>query len=304
MTAPCIAILSRRPDLYSTRRLVAAAEHLGAVPLVLDPGACLLALDSAGSVLYHGTERLVSCAAAIPRIGSPITRLGGRLLRHFASEGSYCLNGAAALELARDKFAALQVLVQAGVPVPTTVYFSDPQQREMAMAQVGWPLVSKLLEGSQGVGVMLAESAASARGLLDTLLHLQQEAVVQRYLAGREDIRVIVLAGQILAAMRRRAPLDDFRSNLHRGGEATPVGDLPAAWAAIALRATTALGLDFAGVDLMADGDGQALVLEVNPVPSLEGIERVSGVDIADAIMRRVLAAALPIPHPSGRRPG
>lgn len=303
MTAPRIAILSRRPDLYSTRRLVVAATQRGAVPLVLDPGACLLALDSAGSVLYHGDEPVPSCAAAVPRIGSPITRLGGRLLRHFAGQGSYCLNGAAALELARDKFAALQALVQAGVPVPRTAYFSDPQQREMAMAQVGWPLVSKLLEGSQGVGVMLAESAASARGLLDTLLHLQREAVVQRYLAGREDLRVIVLAGRILASMRRRAPLDDFRSNLHRGGEAAPVGDLPATWAAIALRATAALGLDFAGVDLMADADGQALVLEVNPVPSLEGIERVSGVDVADAIMGRVLAA-LPIPHPSGRRPG
>ena len=289
---PRVAILSRHVELYSTRRLLDAVVAAGADPVLLQPEQCLLMLHDTQAALYYGSTPLAPCAAVIPRVGTPITHLGARLLRYFAGEGSCCLNSAGALELSRDKFASLQALVAAGVAVPQTAYFTQAGQRDLAVSSLGMPLVQKLLSGSQGVGVSLADTPAAARGMLDTVLHLQHEAMAQRFLSGRQDIRVIVLFGKVIAAMRREASAEDFRSNLHCGGRASALPDLPEDFAVIARRSAAALGLGFAGVDIMLAEDQRPLVLEVNPVPSLEGIEAVTGQDIAGTLVKALLRQA------------
>lgn len=285
-----IVVLSRFGNLYSTRRLLQAIAARGMEPLLLAPEQCLLSLNGQHAELYVNGEVLPHCAAVIPRIGGPITALGARLLRYFAGAGTLCLNGAGALQLARDKFASLQVLVTAGIAVPQTLYFTDARQREVALEMLGTPLVHKLLQGSQGVGVSLADSPMAARGMLDTFLSLQHEAMIQQYLPGRQDVRVIVLFGKVMAAMVRESPAEDFRSNLHCGGRARAWSDLPDTWADVARKAVVALGLDFAGVDLMADADQNPLVLEVNPSPSLEGVEKTTGISIAEEIVTALQA--------------
>lgn len=297
---PRVAILSRHAELYSTRRLLDAVAAVGAEPVLIQPERCLLLLDEMQAHLYYGSSLVAPCAAVIPRVGGPITRLGSRLLRYFAGAGSRCLNTAESLELSRDKFASLQALVTAGVAVPKTAYFTQMEQRDLAISVLGTPLVHKLLHGSQGVGVHLADTPMVARGMLDTFLHLQHEAMAQRFLGGRQDFRVLVLFGEVIAAMRREASTKDFRSNLHCGGRARALPDLPEEWAAIARRSVAALGLGFAGVDIMLDKDHSPLVLEVNPVPSLEGIERVTGQDIAGRLVKALLDE---IPFPSPRPP-
>lgn len=278
-------MLSRFAHLYSTRRLLEAIEEQGLEPVLLAPEQCLLMLQGTQANLYYQGELLNHCAALIPRVGGPITRLGARLLRYFAGAGTVCLNAAEALELARDKFASLQVLVAAGIAVPQTVYFTEMAQRDQAVSLVGTPLIHKLLSGSQGLGVSMAETVTAARGMLDSFMQLQHEAMVQSFLSGREDIRVLVLYGEVIAAMRRRASEEDFRSNLHCGGHALMLAELPAAWAEVARQSALALGLGFAGVDLMPDQQGNPLVLEVNPVPSLEGIETITGINIASLMV-------------------
>lgn len=282
---PRVAVLSRFPALYSTQRLLQAVDAAGMEAVLLAPEHCLLTLNGVHADLYVQGEKFSHCAAVIPRVGGPITALGARLLRYFAGVGTFCLNSAEALQLARDKFASLQALAAAGVAVPQTVYFTESGQKELVLQMLGTPVVHKILQGSQGVGVCLAETPVAARGILDTLLSLQHEAMVQRFLPGRQDVRVIVLFGEVVAAMRRESAADDFRSNLHCGGHASSFPDLSDSWAEIARKAAAALGLDFAGVDLMADADQNALVLEVNPVPSLEGIEKSSGVDVAGRVL-------------------
>lgn len=290
---PRIAILSRHTGLYSTRRLLDAVAAVGAEPVLLQPEHCLLLLDNTETQLYYGSSLLAPCTAVIPRVGGPLTHLGSRLLRYFAGEGSCCLNSAESLELSRDKFASLQVLVTAGIAVPKTAYFTQMGQRDLAVSALGTPLVHKLLSGSQGVGVSLAETDMAARGMLDTFLHLQHEAMIQRFLPGRQDFRVIVLFGEVIAAMRRDASAEDFRSNLHCGGQASALLDLPEDFAAIACLSVASLGLGFAGVDIMLAEDQRPLVLEVNPVPSLEGIEGVTGKDIAGTLVKALLQQAL-----------
>ena len=286
------AILSRYPTLYSTRRLQAVLQERGVDCAILQPERCAMSLQGGAFCLYYDGRAMAPAQAVVPRFGSPLTQLGVRLLWHFAAQGSYCLNSGDALLRARDKFLSLQMLAAASLPVPDTWYLADTPAGEVAMAQLGMPLVSKLLSGSQGVGVNLAESRGGARALVDTLLQLQHETLLQRFLPGREDYRVIVLGGQVLAAMRRKAGAEEFRSNLHRAGTAELVdaAELAGSLGEFAVAAVAALGLDFAGVDLMADGQGGHVILEVNPVPSLEGIERVSGIDIAGKVADHVLS--------------
>ncbi|MGC9128430.1 MAG: ATP-grasp domain-containing protein [Acidithiobacillus sp.] len=280
-----VALLSRQPELYSTRRLQQALAECGLQVVRLAPEEFILDLDGGFAWRHRGAEG-AEVAAVLPRVGSPLTQLGARILRHFAAQGAYCLNGADALLAARDKFGSLQILRGAGLPVPRTAYFAHPSQRDMLLDALPPPVVIKLLSGSQGVGVNLAESREAASALLDTLLHLKHEAMVQEYLPGRSDLRIIVLGGKVLAAMERQASTRDFRSNLHCGGQAR-AWDLEAldeTAQELARRASAALGLELAGVDLMRAEDGSLRVLEVNPVPSLEGIETATGVDIAAAI--------------------
>ncbi len=308
MTAcPRIAILSRQAGLYSTRRLVEAVRSEGGEPVVLQPEQCVLALEDGAFSLWYEDRLLEPVAGVIPRIGSPITALGMRLLEHFSAMGSYCLNSASSFFLARDKWTSLQILARAGIPVPRSWYLSQTGQRETVLAHAGVPVVAKLLQGSQGVGVTLAESQAAARGLVDTLLHLEGEAVVQEVLPGRRDYRLLVLQGRVIAAMGRTAAEGEFRSNLHCGGTAFALSpaELDTWLAGLATASATALGLDFAGVDLMPDAEGGFRVLEVNPVPSLEGIEKTSGTDIARQIaefMMRQIDGGAGSPGPSGSR--
>ncbi len=299
-------LLSRHPDLYSTRRLRAALEERWVPVRILHPERCVAVLQEGKAILYYEEELLTPPTWVIPRIGAPLTALGARLLLHFQQMGSLCLNPGKALALARDKFLSLQILAAAGLPVPDTWYLADGSGLRGALEQLGVPLVSKLLAGSQGIGVNLIESPSAARGLADTLLHLQHELILQRYLPGRTDLRLLVLYGQVIAAMERRAGSNEFRSNLHCGGSARALdpGQLDPRLREWAIAACVALDLDFAGVDLMADGKGGYVILEVNPVPSLEGIEGVTGLDLAGQIVAALMKqASSAVPQQSSRVP-
>jgi ribosomal protein S6--L-glutamate ligase len=286
-----LAILSRGPHLYSTRRLVEAATARSLEVAVLDPLHCVVALGAGDPAVVHRGRPLSLPRYVIPRIGASITVFGLAVLRQLEALGAHSANASEAVARARDKLRSLQLLVAGGLAIPATAFARRRDELRAAIARVGGPpVVLKLIEGAQGVGVMLAESYESAESVLDALHWLRQDILIQAYLraaAGR-DVRVLVVAGRALAAMERQAGEGDFRANLHRGGSARAL-ELRPELAATAERAAAAIGLAVAGVDLLLV-DGQPLVLEVNASPGLEGIERVSGLDLAGAIVDSLLA--------------
>lgn len=287
-----LAILSRNPRLYSTRRLVEAARAQGHVVRVLDPLRCYLRIaPGAFQIRYKGRE-LSGFDAVIPRVGASITRYGTAVLRHFETVGVYSPNGSDAIACARDKLRCQQLLAAAGVGMPLTVVGDNPDDTADLLAMLGAPPhVIKLNEGSQGMGVVLAESRQASRSVIEAFRGLYAEFLVQEFVAeaGGADIRCLVLDGEVIAAMQRQAGQDDFRSNLHRGGSAGQV-QLSEPERALAITAARIVGLRIAGVDLLRSQRGP-LVLEVNSSPGLEGIEAVSGLDVASRIVRHVAQA-------------
>lgn len=286
-----MAILSRKRSLYSTSRMVEAIRQRGHRALVLDTLRCNLVLARGHPrMTYRGVE-VRGLDVVIPRIGASITPYGLAVVSHLESMGVPVLNDAPSIARSRDKLRCLQLLTRAGLDVPRTVMARDREHLSELLEEVGGlPAVVKLLRGTQGVGVMLASTIAELQGILATFQDLGQEFVLQelvRESRGR-DLRALVVGGRLVGAMRRKAKSGEFRSNLHRGGQGKPVMPAPA-YVEAALRATRAVGLEVAGVDLLETRSGPK-VLEVNSSPGFEGMERATGLDVAGAIVDRALA--------------
>ncbi|MEM1422766.1 MAG: 30S ribosomal protein S6--L-glutamate ligase [Planctomycetota bacterium] len=282
-----LAILSREPKGYTVRRLVEAAEERGHSARVLDTLRFSMLLEDDGPELFYSGKRLSTYDAVIPRIGPSITYYGVTVMRQFEALDAFCLNQAQAIISARDKLLSLQLLSSFGVPIPETAFVRDRKDVIGAIERVGGaPVVIKLLEGSQGVGVILAETQKIAEAILETLQSAKQNVLVQKFVAeskGR-DVRALVVGDRVVGAIRRVAQGTEFRSNIHRGGSAEVV-DLEPAYRRTALKAARVLGLRVAGVDMLEGKDGPQ-VMEVNASPGLEGIETATGSDLAGEIVR------------------
>lgn len=278
------AILSGRPDLYSTRRLLEEATRAGMDTEVVDYRRCSLGIGATSSVTYEG--RNLYPQVVIPRIGHRSTRFGAAVVRQFQSMGVRSTAQAGGILRARDKFATLQALAAAGVPVPATSAARTPSGISEVLEFVGGaPVVVKLLEGTHGSGVVLAETRKAAESLLAAFHQLDADMCVQEFVkeARGEDLRAFVVNGRVIASMRRKAAPGEFRANLHQGGEAFPV-ELSAEEEKIAVAAAACVGLDVAGVDILRTERGP-LVLEVNVSPGLQGIEKATGVNVAEQIV-------------------
>jgi len=281
-----IAILSRARNSYSTRRLVAAAEGRGHVADVLDVLKLDISLERGYPDLYYRGRPLPDYDAAIPRIGSSITFFGTAAVRQLEQMDVFCANTAVGIANSRDKLRCLQMLSRHDIGMPATEFVRREQALLPAIERVGGvPVVIKLLEGTQGVGVILAETLEVAESVIETLHSARQNVLIQKFVAesrGR-DVRAFVVGDRVIAAARRVARAGEFRSNLHRGGKAEPL-QLDEEYETAAVRAAQIVGLRVAGVDLLEGTDGPA-VMEVNSTPGLQGIETATGIDVAGAII-------------------
>lgn len=281
-----IALLSRNANLYSTKRLVGAARRRGHSVKVIDALRCYMNINAAAPEVHYRGQRLEGYDAVIPRIGASITYYGLAVLRQFEAMGVPSLNAATGIARSRDKLLALQLLSRKGIGMPVTGFAHAPDDTADLIGLVGGaPLVVKLTEGTQGVGVVLCETPSAATSVIEAFRGLDAHFLIQQFVkeAGGSDLRCFVVGGQVVAAMMRTAPPGEFRSNLHRGGSAQKV-DITRLERATAIRAARILGLNVAGVDLMRTGSGP-MVLEVNSSPGLEGIEAATGVNIAAAVI-------------------
>ena len=286
-----IAILSRSGGLYSTARLKEAALERGHEVAVVDYLRCYMDITARRpKVLFRGEE--VRPDAIIPRIGATYTFYGAAVVRQFEMADVFSLASSDGISRSRDKLRSMQILTRSGVGIPTTSFAHDSQDIEGILEVVGGPpVVVKLLEGTQGVGVVLAETRKAAESVISAFRQLDANFLVQEFIgeAGGADIRAFIVGGEVVASMKRQSPPGDFRSNLHRGGNAEKVTLSPNE-RATAIRAAQAMGLNVAGVDLIQSDHGP-MVLEVNSSPGLEGIEAVSEVDIAGAIVSYIETA-------------
>ena len=277
-----IAILSRNSKLYSTRRLVEAAEARGHEVDVLDVLRCYMNITSMKPEVHYKGENLTGYDAVIPRIGASVTFYGTAVLRQFEMMNVYPLNESVAISRSRDKLRALQLLSRRGIGLPVTGFAHRPDDVDDLIKMVGGaPLVIKLLEGTQGIGVVLAETAGAAESVIEAFMGMKANILVQEFIkeAGGADIRCFVVGEKVVAAMKRQGKEGEFRSNLHRGGSANLIRITPAE-RATAVRAAKTMGLNVCGVDLLRSNHGP-VVMEVNSSPGLEGIEAATGKDIA-----------------------
>jgi len=279
-------VLSRNSSLYSTSRIVLAARARGHDVSVIDPLDFQIVVSRGRPTLFVGGASVPRFDIVIPRIGASITNYGLAVVRQFDLMGVPVLNGAVAIARSRDKLRALQLLTRRNIDVPTTVCARTPAGIEAALSLVGGcPAIVKLQQGTQGIGTMIAETSQAVHSLLETLWAIKQDIVLQKYVreSKKRDIRAIVVGGKVVAAMRRVAKPGEFRSNLHRGGKGDGM-NLGAAYRSAAIKATKAMGLEVAGVDML-EGKGGPKILEINSSPGLEGIERASGIDVASSIV-------------------
>lgn len=284
-----IGILSRNSALYSTSRLVQAAENRGHQVEVIDPLLCYMDITSTRPTVYFRSRKLDDFDAVIPRIGASVTFYATAVLRQFEMMGVYCLNESVAISRSRDKLRALQLLARKGVGMPVSGFaHSTKMTGELIRLVGGAPLVIKLLEGTQGKGVVLAETQGAAESVIDAFRDLDEYFLVQQFVKEAEgaDIRCFVVGDKVVASMMRKAKAGEFRSNLHRGGSAVPVKLTPEE-RKTATRAATAMGLNVSGVDILRSKQGP-LVIEVNSSPGLEGIEKSTGFDVATAIIQYI----------------
>lgn len=281
-----IAILSRNSKLYSTRRLVEAAQARGHEVDVLDVLRCYMNITSMKPEVHYKGENLTGYDAVIPRIGASVTFYGTAVLRQFEMMNVYPLNESVAISRSRDKLRALQLLSRRGIGLPVTGFAHRPDDVDDLIKMVGGaPLVIKLLEGTQGIGVVLAETAGAAESVIEAFMGMKANILVQEFIkeAGGADIRCFVVGEKVVAAMKRQGKEGEFRSNLHRGGTANLIRITPAE-RATAVRAAKTMGLNVCGVDLLRSNHGP-VVMEVNSSPGLEGIEAATGKDIASLII-------------------
>jgi ribosomal protein S6--L-glutamate ligase len=288
-----LAILSRNSQLYSTRRLREAAEQRGHEVRIVDYLRCVIDITSHRPAIHYGGSLLESVDAVIPRIGATHTFYGTAVVRQFEMMGVYPTNDSQSISRSRDKLRSLQLLAAEGVGLPVTSFAHSTKDIDGLISLVGGaPVVVKLLEGTQGMGVVLAETKKAAESVIGAFRQLNANILVQEFIkeAGGSDIRAFVVGNRVVAAMERTAAPGDFRSNVHRGGEARKIRLTPEERAA-AKRAAKLLGLNVAGVDLMRSNHGP-VVLEVNSSPGLEGIEGATGIDVAAKVIDYIEANA------------
>jgi len=295
-------ILSRNEQLYSTQALVEAARRRGHTVQVLDTLQFDIRVSTRNPELFYRGEPVGPVDAVIPRIGASITFYGLAVVRQFEMMGVYCLNESQAIARSRDKLRCLQILSRHEIGLPPTVYTRQADHVPACIDRVdGPPVIVKLLEGTQGVGVVLAESARAAGSVIEAFHGLDQNILIQKFIgeAHGSDIRAVVVGRRVVAAMGRQAVAGEFRSNMHRGGKAKKVR-LEAAYRKTALAAARVLGLRFAGVDMIESKEGP-MIMEVNSSPGLEGIEKTTGIDVAEAVIEHMeREASRPAGEPLG----
>jgi ribosomal protein S6--L-glutamate ligase len=281
-----LAMLARNPSLYSHRRIVEAARARGHGIDVINTLHVHMLITSNQPTLRQGGKALPAYEAVIPRIGASVTHYGLAVLRQFEMQGVYPLNESVAIGRSRDKLRALQLLAREGIGLPVTAFAHGPRKAEDVIREVGGtPCVIKLLEGTQGMGVILAETVTSAKSIIEAFSAANVNILVQEFIreAGGEDVRALVVGGEVVAAMKRTGKIGDFRSNLHRGGRAEVV-QLSPEERTTAILAAKAMGLNVCGVDMLRARRGP-VVIEVNSSPGIEGIEAATGADVAGAMI-------------------
>ncbi|MEM6325035.1 MAG: 30S ribosomal protein S6--L-glutamate ligase [Pseudomonadota bacterium] len=277
-----IALLARNANLYSHKRLVEAAEARGHEIDIINTLRCYMNIASRRPEIYYNGEKLQGYDAVIPRIGASVTFYGLAVLRQFEMMGVYPLNESVGIGRSRDKLRSMQLLARDGVGLPVTTFAHDPKQTEEVLDLAGGaPLVIKLLEGTQGLGVVLADTKRSAKSVIEAFRATDTNILIQEFIkeAGGTDIRAIVIGGRVIAAMKRTGAEGEFRSNLHRGGSAEVIRLSPEE-RSTAVRAARSMGLNACGVDMLRANHG-AVVMEVNSSPGLEGVEKATGLDVA-----------------------
>ena len=288
-----IAVLSRNPRLYSTKSLVAAIKKAGHEAHVVDYLKCHMSIASMRPTIFLGDRELKDFDAVIPRIGASQTFFGTAVVRQFEMMGTYSINESVAISRSRDKLRSLQLLARKGVGLPVTAFAHDTKATGHLIKLCGGaPIVIKLLEGTQGVGVVLAETPKAAESVIEAFRGLDAHILAQEFIkeAGGADIRCLVVGDKVVAAMKRQGQEGEFRSNLHRGGSAVVVRITPEE-RSTAVRAAKIMGLGLAGVDLLRSNHGP-VVMEVNSSPGLEGIENATGKDIASLIIKHIEKSA------------
>lgn len=291
-----IVILSRKEALYSTRVLAEAGQQRGHDVRVLDTLQFDIRVSRRNPELFYQGEPVGPVDAVIPRIGASITFFGLAVVRQFEMMGVYCLNESQAIARSRDKLRCLQILSRHDIGLPPTVYTRQAEHVQPCIEQVdGPPVVVKLLEGTQGIGVVLAESTRAANSVIEAFHGLDQNILIQKFIkeAKGADIRALVVGRKVVAAMKRQAVSGEFRSNLHRGGSAKKFVMSPD-FRRTALAAARVLGLRVAGVDMIESAEGP-MVMEVNSSPGLEGIQKTAGVDVAAAIIEHLEREVMPV---------
>ena len=290
-----IAMLARNADLYTHKRLKEAAEQRGHTLDIINTLRCYMNIASRRPEVYYNGEKLVGYDAVIPRIGASITFYGMAVLRQFEMQGVYPLNESVAIGRSRDKLRSMQLLARDGIGLPVTTFAHDPKQTEEVLSLAGGaPVVIKLLEGTQGIGVVLADTKRSAKSVVEAFRGAGVNILVQEFIkeAGSTDIRAIVIGGKVVAAMKRTGADGDFRSNLHRGGSAELIKLSPEE-RSIAVRSAKTMGLNVCGVDMLRANHGP-VVMEVNSSPGLEGVEKATNLDIAGKIIEYIETHAKP----------
>ncbi len=281
-----IAVLSRKSDLYSTRRLVEAAEQKGHEVHVIDHMQCDMMIESNGLEMYYHGEKLEGFDAVIPRIGASVTFYGTAVLRQFEMMDVFSANRSLAITRSRDKLRSMQMLAGAGLGLPKTAFTNYSKEEKQIVDKMGGaPLIIKLLEGTQGLGVVLAETQKAAKSVIEAFHGLKARILVQEFIkeAKASDIRAFVVGGEVVGAMKRTGKEGEFRSNIHRGGSAQLI-KLKRSEKAAAVKAAETMGLNVAGVDMLQSDRGP-LILEVNSSPGLEGIEKATEIDIAGKVI-------------------
>ncbi len=284
-----IKILSTNPHLYSTKRLVEAARNRNHNVEVINHVKCDIVIEKKNPVIYFNGHDIKDADAVIPRIGASVTFYGTAVVRQFEMMRVFTTTESQALVRSRDKLRSLQILARAGLGLPKTVFTNYSKNVSHIVDQAGGaPVIIKLLEGTQGIGVILADTRKAAESVIEAFNNLQARVIVQEFIkeAGGADIRAFIVDGQIVGAMKRQGKEGEFRSNLHRGGTATVI-KLTDEEETAALKAAKAMGLGIAGVDMLQSDRGP-LILEVNSSPGLEGIESATGKDIATTIIRYI----------------
>lgn len=283
-----ILILSRSRNLHSTRRLVEESRHIGAECLVVNPLRCQLKVGPDGPEVYVFGRRLEGIDVVLPRIGTSITDYGLLVVRHFESMGIPVINASDAILNSRNKFRALQTCSSQGLAVPLSVMSRSLSDKASSFRMIGkYPMVMKLLQGAQGIGVMLGHDRSSVESVMSTLLSFDKDLILQEFVkeSGGSDVRVLVVGGKVIASMRRTAKRGEFRANVHRGGAGEKISRLPKKYENLAVAAAKAVGLDIAGVDLLESAKGP-LLLEVNSSPGFQELEKATSVNVAEKMIQ------------------